>query len=400
MKPIRLKVQMLGTFSISYGDVVVSANSKRSRKTWLLLAYLLHNNNRIVTQEELIRILWDEHEEKEASGAFNTMLWRARQALNPITSLLGENLIVRKKDGCMWNPDVPMEMDTAQLEALYQKGRSSDDEGVRLEEYRTALSLYQGDFLSNFPTDAWINMVSVYYRNIYLGILLEILPFLLEREHFAEVEELSHAALRTDPYNETIYQYLLRSLLGKKAYKEAAAAYERLRECLSSQLGISPSDETQQIYREIQKHSSQYAISPALIREQLREDTPIAGAIVCDYSYFKFFYQAEARSALRRGDAVHVAVLSLTDSDGNELAPRSLERAMENLRVQLQRSLRKSDVVSRCSESQFVVLLLQANYENSCMVCERVIQAFNRTYPHSPAQINYVVMPLDPIPSF
>ena len=35
-----LKVQMLGTFSISLGDVSVNDNSNRSRKIWLLLAYL------------------------------------------------------------------------------------------------------------------------------------------------------------------------------------------------------------------------------------------------------------------------------------------------------------------------------------------------------------------------
>ena len=41
-------------------------------------------------------------------------------------------------------------------------------------------------------------------------------------------------------------------------------------------------------------------------------------------------------------------------------------------------------------------MLPQANYENSCMVCERIVGAFSRRYPHSPALIHYSVQPLEP----
>ena len=42
-------------------------------------------------------------------------------------------------------------------------------------------------------------------------------------------------------------------------------------------------------------------------------------------------------------------------------------------------------------------MLPQANYENSCMVCERIVGAFSRRYPHSPVQLKYAVHPLEPI---
>ena len=41
-------------------------------------------------------------------------------------------------------------------------------------------------------------------------------------------------------------------------------------------------------------------------------------------------------------------------------------------------------------------MLPQSNYENSCMVCERVIRAFNRQYPHAPLHLRYSVQPLEP----
>jgi len=86
----------------------------------------------------------------------------------------------------------------------------------------------------------------------------------------------------------------------------------------------------------------------------------------------------------------------VTGEGGEELARRSLDRAMVNLRDQIQSNLRKGDIASRCSVSQYILMLPQANYENSCMVCERVIKAFSRQYPHSPARIDYSVQALEP----
>ncbi len=70
---------------------------------------------------------------------------------------------------------------------------------------------------------------------------------------------------------------------------------------------------------------------------------------------------------------------------------------MENLRTILPRSLRKGDVVSQCSVSQFIIMLPQANYENSRMVAERLVSAFYRRYPHSPAKLRCMIQPLQPL---
>lgn len=69
---------------------------------------------------------------------------------------------------------------------------------------------------------------------------------------------------------------------------------------------------------------------------------------------------------------------------------------MEMLEEQIRVSLRRGDALARCSVSQYVVMLPQANYENSCMVCERIIKAYCRKHPHSDAVIRYEVYPLEP----
>ena len=82
--------------------------------------------------------------------------------------------------------------------------------------------------------------------------------------------------------------------------------------------------------------------------------------------------------------------------EGGKLAKRCLDRCMENLEELVCQSLRRGDIVARCSVSQFVILLPRANFENSCIVMERIVRQFGRQYPHSPALLRYSVQPLDP----
>lgn len=69
---------------------------------------------------------------------------------------------------------------------------------------------------------------------------------------------------------------------------------------------------------------------------------------------------------------------------------------MENMKEVVCLSLRRGDVVARCSPSQFVLMLPQANYADSCMVCQRVIDAFRRRYPHSRAEFTAAIQPIEP----
>lgn len=98
----------------------------------------------------------------------------------------------------------------------------------------------------------------------------------------------------------------------------------------------------------------------------------------------------------RSGDAVHIGLLTVSGRGNETLSKRSLDRGMENLKDIVCMGLRRGDVVAQCSTSQYVILLPQANYPDSCMVCQRVIDSFRRRYPHAPIEITAVVQPLEP----
>ena len=132
------------------------------------------------------------------------------------------------------------------------------------------------------------------------------------------------------------------------------------------------------------------------VLQHLQEPDGNSGAMQCDYDYFKVLCFAESRAMERSGNATHIALLSITSSSDKPLSKRSLDRIMEQLGDEIRRNLRRGDVFSRCSASQYILMLPRANYENSCMVCRRVITAFHRAHPHVAAKINFMVQPLTP----
>ena len=397
MKTELLKVKMLGSFSLESGDMKVDDSANRSKKVWLLLAYLVYNRNRAVTQEELTELLWGE-EEKSSNplNALKTMLHRVRAMLNQLGGSAGHELIVRREGSYGWNNEVPMELDVEQFDRLYVQAHQEEDEDRQLDCWLQALELYSGDFLYKLGGERWVMPISVYYHNRYLEGVLNALDLLAERGRKKEIVDLCYRAIKTDAYQEELYRHLIRGLLDLNRQKEAISVYDEMSELFYSNFGVMPAEDIRAMYREAARQVNDTALPMGIVREQLKEVEPPAGALICEYDFFKVLYHAEARFISRSGDAIHIGLLSLKGKENKELSKRSLEKAMDNLKEQVRINLRKGDIASRCSVSQYILMLPQANYENSCMVCQRIVRAFCRQYPHSPAEIHFSVQPLEP----
>lgn len=397
MDQLSLQVRMLGEFSISQGDRKINDSDNRSRKVWLLLAYMIYCRQRTISQEELIALLWgDEERSSNPVNALKTMFHRVRTTLNQLDESAGHSLIIRRDGNYAWNPQVPFFFDVDEFETLCRRGAAAEDSDQRLACYLQALDLYQGDFLSKLSAEPWVVPISAYFHNLFVGAAQEALELLESKQRFDQAIAVCRSTLELEPYNEEIYQHLMRDLMETGDHREAASVYENMSQLLFSTFGILPSPETTAIYREATRTFNDRAISPLTLREQLREQGESRGALLCDYDFFTVIYQAEARAIARSGDAVHIGLLSVTGEKGDELPKRSLDRCMDNLRELVRMNLRKGDVAARCSVSQYIIMLPRANYENSCMVMDRIITTFCRQYPHSPARLQYAVLPMEP----
>ena len=386
-----LKVKMFGDFTISDGKNSISNTANRSKKVWSLIAYLVYHRERIVKQKELIELIWgDEDKGVNPSGALKTLLYRARAELDYLWSGAGKQLIICSHNGYMWNPECRVEIDCDTFERVI-----SDADTLELEKVVEALKLYEGDFLDKMSSEFWVIPISAYFHNVFIDCLRNVVPRMIEEKRFDEALAFCRIATNIESYNEEVHCLCMQTYLACGKQKKAIEVYQKLSERLLSELGVIPSEETRALYHEAIKTNNSHTISISTLQEQLKESSEKTGALICEYDFFRVLYYSMARSVMRNGIAVHIALISAVDKDG-ELSLRKLDRVMPNVENVIRQSLRRGDSAAKCSVSQYVIMLPRANYENSCMVCERIIKSYYKKFTRADALLRYEVCPLEP----
>ena len=392
-----LRVSMLGGCSIAWGGRTIDDVSYRSRKPWLLLEYLITFRNRDISQEELVDLLYPNEKGANPTGALKTLVYRVRSMLEDLDYPDSRNMILVARGSYAWNTSLPMELDVDQFELACQKASSpwiAPDE--KLETCLAAADLYKGDFLSRTAGEAWVTPLSTYYHSMYIHLVQTTVDLLMARDRWAEVGQLCDQAILIDGYEEFFHYHLIRALVRTGQTQLALEQYKKMHSLFYTELGVTPSADLTSLYREIIKTTKHATSDLPAISQFLRQEDRLTGAFFCELEVFKDIYNLEARSAARSGRSMYLCLITATMRDGSVPPLKLLNSYMDKLADCIQSTLRRGDVVAKYSISQYILLLPQANFENSRKVMERIIKAFSRQYPHSPAVLHYSVQPLDP----
>ena len=391
------RITMLGEFSIELNGQRIGDSNNRMRKVWLLLAYMICTRTSRATQSRYLSLIQgsDNTEIEDPASRLKALFFRIRSVLDKLGTGTGHQAILHKDGTYCWNPEMPLTLDTEEFERLCTEAANEAPEQA-LEKYLQAMELYQGDFLPKLSMDPWVMPIHSYYHRLFLDNVQKTLLLLEQFSRWEEATALCERALKIEPYCEELYRHQMRCRLACDDRSGVIAIYERMSELLFDTFGVMPSEESRQVYREALREVGSQSMHIDTVRDHLQEEESVTGAISCEYDYFRFLYQVQARSIGRSGQVIHIALLSLHPCEGESLARKSLDRAMENLQALTLGNLRQGDVVSRCTVCQLIIMLPGANYENSGLVCQRIIKTFKKQYPHSPAQIHYSVQPLLP----
>ena len=390
-----IHIRMLGSFTLQAGNQTISDENNRSRKVWALLAYLVCHRGTAVSQKKLIELLWgDDPASNTPENTLRITLHRLRSQLDQLWSGAGKDLIVHKSSGYSWNEQAEVTLDSDRFEELVQQKDCPPE--TRLHLCLDALQLYRGDFLERQSSESWVIPITTHFHNLFVMVTLEAAELLCQQQRYDEAAQICRTCIAAEPYHEPLYQALMKALAANGDTKGAATVYENLSKRLFDDFGIRPSEETRAVYRQAAHTPGERALPIDEVLEHLQEAEIIPGAMPCDYDYFKVLCHAESRAMERNGNVTHVALLSATGLTGDPLPKRSLERIMNQLGQQIRVNLRRGDVISRCSTTQYILMLPKANYEDSCMVCRRVINAYHKAYPHTAVRIRFLVQPLTP----
>lgn len=384
-----INIKMMGSFSLEMNGKTISEEDNRSKKMWLLLSYLILNRDKKVSADDIVDFLWeDAGKVTNTVSAVKTTVHRLRSMISELEPGLGARLITYRDRGYGWNDEIASSADIDEFTKLCSSAEFND--------HLRAIDMYD-ELLPSFSDARWLKPLCSSYHERYISLVEDCCDILSEREEYDRIIEICRKAISIDSLNEHIYGYLIRSLIAIGENDEVIRVYETMSNLFIRDYGRVPSDEIRSIYRQVLKTSNRKFMPVDEIRETLREQDPAEGAFILEYDFFKTVYQTVARSITRMEHGAHISVLSVRDPEGRDLQDRSITVAVSNLQTQIMSSIRKGDIVTKCSSTQFIVLLQNCDYDNACMVSDRITSAFYRKHPHSPVEIIYSVQPVEPM---
>ncbi len=394
-----LQINMFGEFSITLGNTTIQEQHSRSGKVWTLLEYLITMRDKEVSQTEIIELLWPEENDSisDPSNTLKTLLHRVRSQL----LLLGDGslrkAVTYRRGSYRWVCDMPCHLDAEDFDTHCKRAAQETDDLKRLKHLTKAINLYKGDFLPRSALDTWVIPITTYYRNQYMKIVYEALDLQAKLGLHDETLAVCQKAVAIDPYDEGIHLILIKTLLATGAQRAALQHYKYVTDLFFTQFGVSPSDALTSLYKEVVKADKNMELDLSIIKESLQELEPKREAFYCEYEFFKDIYRLEARASSRTGHVIHLALITISPMGDEPLSQKKLNTLMDYLREVIGTSLRRNDVISRYSVTQYLLLLHSTSYENGQMILHRIRSAFRARYPKLPVTLQCKLLPLDPL---
>lgn len=398
MNECSLSVKMLGSFAIKSGSKTLMLARKRESRMLHLLQYLLYNYKNRLPALKLADIIYEDEEIDNPIKAIQVLITRLRQAL--LDAGLPPQEYIQFAGGMYgWNPQVPCRIDAYEYEEAVKQARMPGQSAERkLEMYSRAAELYDGDFLPDLSGHSWVTVVSAYYSKLFVEIVEEAWEILSIQNNYTDIHSLCSKGLSIYPAEERLHIIKIDCLIKENRLKEALAAYNAITELLLNEWGVGPSEDLQELYREITARYEGAQLPLNRVRNEIAEETNKNGAYFSPLASFIDSYHLMLRVIERSGQSVFLMLCDLIDTKGNVPEPgKTLADAAACLSEAIRQALRRGDLFTRYNTSQFLVLLIGTNIENCTPIADRITSNYKKHFKGRGIHIRYSVLPASDI---
>jgi len=210
-----------------------------------VLAALLLNANRVVSEEHLTDLLWEDNPPASARGQLQVRVWELRK-------LLGRSVIVRSEPGYLIEVR-PGELDTQVFEDSAAEARVLLDNGDTaggVACLREALDLWQGSPLGGV-TDALVRRTAQLLEEQRMAALEALFDAeLAAGRHALVIGELRQLCDRY-PFGERLQAQLMVALHRSGRASEALDVYSETRDRLGTELGVEPGKALRELHLQV-----------------------------------------------------------------------------------------------------------------------------------------------------
>jgi DNA-binding SARP family transcriptional activator len=227
----------------------------RKRALQLFLLFLSHRDQ-MLHREQICDILWPDAAYDESVRDFKIAYSAMCSVLEPHRRPHApSSFIVRTGLRYGLRPEADIWLDSAEFERLIAEGDrqwgKDDAEAVRC--YRTAVQLYQGNYLQAYLYDAWLSAERDRLLALYLRTAERLAQLLVNQQLWQEAADVCHAILARDNSWEAAYRLLMQIYAAQGNWTFALQIYDRCQQTLRDQWGMIPAPETVALYEQIRQ---------------------------------------------------------------------------------------------------------------------------------------------------
>lgn len=374
-----LHIRLCGNFSLSCENQKLDSK-EISSLLCSLIAFLAVHKDKACSAEQIIDALWPD-ESKNPVSALKNQVYRCRKLLSERSFPYGKNFIITTKGGYILNDQLPIQIDTQDLEKLCLQLDTQEFSAETIPLYFNLLDLYTGNFLSNLSYQDWIDPFSRHYHNLFFSHIYKYMDFLLKQKDYTNLFQIAKKLTFIDRYEEHLHFYMIHALYKNQDSASAVSYYQQISTMFYNDLGVELSEEIRQLYNQISISSKlrHFDISTLLKEFQdgyQNDNSPF----YCEFAVVKQIYQYQKRIYERTKLPILTGIVTIhihpQASENKELRIRAVTQLIESIRL----NLRKGDLFSRCSSNQFVILLPNATSANQSVIFTRFSKHFSSNF--------------------
>lgn len=395
MEPVR--INLMGTFQISSGDVTLREKDIRSVRGIKLLTFLVLNRKRIVTIQELEEFLIRQETEgnfENADGYVKNLVYRVRKILKAIGPY---PYITTGYKNYAWNPKIPVIVDVEIFKQQYENARNCPDLEQKKILYKELL--YSWRPLTGVLTDEyWMMGIDTYYTSVFLEAVKNLAGILEKENKYKELVQLCRYAMPVEPLDEDIRFWLIKTLILQKKTGEALKEWENARRVWKKQLqGYFP-ERLNSLYKDIISSSiSNEPDTMEILRSLMKFAREKQGGRYCAQEIFEqlCLFLIGRNKGSENEEYLILFTLVAGDLEKQEKKQGFTLRNGRNKFVDiLLKDLEHGDVFTELGTRQFAVLPAECSEKKCEQTAGRLIEKFEKSYPGGNIDISYKIINL------
>lgn len=374
---IKLSVELFGNLKVTLDGNTIFEYTSKPPKHWCLFAYMVCTRKFKLSVDELFESVWGGETASE-SGSVKNAIYLLRRDLSKHCEAYND-LVIFKNGTYYLNENIAeIETDTEKFEELYNSSLlcSNDDLDAVQKIYNEMLQIYKGDFLPQLEDKFWVIQLAAYYKNMLMVTMKNYCELLFERNEYSEIIKQAKLIIAFDPLNEQIHEYVFRAMLKLKMHDNIVKSYLELNRIFYQELGQSLNSTINDIYFEASKNKRMSKDNVWDVKSALSNiiSDNYNSPNYCTYDVFKQIYYMTSLNAQRTGQLVEIVLLTLMQKDGSQIDSKRLNKIMDSFADKLSKALRRNDIFTKQSKSQYILLIQLTNSQNIDSPINRIIK--------------------------